>query len=136
MLSLQEKMAEFGFESNDCYEYHVRCLLNSEVRGLRCLNIEGDSDRRMTAFANALSYALEYPNILYYDFTEKIDVPVLVEAQEDRGGIEAPIAPLDRVVSEACAFSEGEETILILDQLQAADFKDHIRIYQFVKDCL
>jgi hypothetical protein len=36
------------------------------------------------------------------------------------------------VVSEACAFSEAEGTILILDQLQAADFREHIRIYKLL----
>src|SRR5690606_28971116 len=37
----------------------------------------------------------------------------------------------DRVVTEACAFSEAERTILVLDQLQAADFADHLRLYAF-----
>ena len=133
MLSLQQKMAEHGFESNDNYEYHVRCLLNSQVVGLRCLNIEGDSDRRMTAFANALSYALEYPNVLYYDFTEKAEPSIVVENSVDRGKIEEPITPLGRIVSEACAFSEAEPTGLILDQLQAADFREQIKIYNLVK---
>ena len=39
---------------------------------------------------------------------------------------------LERAVTEACAYSEGARTILILDQLQAADFADHIRLHRFV----
>ena len=34
-------------------------------------------------------------------------------------------------MTEACAYSEGARCILILDQLQAADFADHIRLYEF-----
>ena len=37
------------------------------------------------------------------------------------------------MLSEACAFSLAEDSILILDQLQAADFRDQIRIYQLLQ---
>jgi hypothetical protein len=138
MPSLREKMAEHGFESNDDYEFQVRCLLESPTRGLRTLNIEGDSERRKTAFANALARALEFPHCLYHDFTERHPPPpdlILPPSKDELGREEPPIEPLDRLVSEACALSEGDPTILILDQLQAADFRDHIRIHRLIADC-
>jgi len=136
MSRLREKMAEHGFESNDDYDFQLRCLLSSPRKGIRCLNIEGDSERRKTAFAHALARALEYPHILYYDFTEQnppAPEVILPPSRDEEGREEAPIENIDQVVSEACAFSEGEETILILDQLQAADFREHIRIYNFLE---
>jgi hypothetical protein len=54
-------MAEHGFESNDDYEFQVRCLLESPTRGLRTLNIEGglgaaqDSLRQRTGPRTGLS---------------------------------------------------------------------------------
>ena len=138
MGSLQRKMADFGFESNDDYEYHLRCLMNSQFNGIKTVNIEGHKGRRKTAFANALGLALKYPNLLYYDFTQKSEAEgkVIIPPSEDEHGIsEPPVSDFDHVMSEACAFSEGEQTVLILDQLQFADFKDHIRIYHFIKSC-
>ncbi|MDX2504415.1 MAG: hypothetical protein QNL62_08060 [Gammaproteobacteria bacterium] len=138
MSSLQKKMAHYGFESNDDYEYHLRCLTNSSFSGIKTINVEGHKGRRKTAFANALGRALEYPNLFYYDFTQKAEAEgkVIIPPSEDEYGIsEAPVSDFDHIMSEACAFSEGEQTILILDQLQAADFKDHIRIYHFIKSC-
>ena len=70
MPSLRDKLARYGFESNDDYEFQVRCLLESPTRALRTLNIEGDSGRRKSAFATALGRALEFPHLLYLDFTE------------------------------------------------------------------
>ena len=136
MGGLREKMAEHGFESNDDYDFQVRCLLSHPREGIRCLNIEGDSERRKTAFANALARALEYPRILYYDFTEQnppLPEVILPPSRDEEGREEPPIDNFDQVMSEACAFSEGEQTILILDQLQAADFREHIRIYNFLQ---
>ena len=69
MPSLIEKLTEHGFESNDDYEFQVRCLLETPTSGIRALNIEGDGERRKTAFANALARALDFPQILYHDFT-------------------------------------------------------------------
>ena len=138
MSTLQRKMADFGFESNDDYEYHLRCLMNSQFKGIKTVNIEGHKGRRKTAFANALGLALKYPNLLYYDFTQKSEAEgkVIIPPSEDEHGIsEPPVSDFDHVMSEACAFSEGEQTVLILDQLQFADFKDHIRIYHFIKSC-
>lgn len=134
--SLQQLMASHGFESNDDYEFQVRCLLDTPFAGIRALNIEGDSGRGRTAFATALARSLEYPHLLYHDFTQRHppqpDV-ILPPSRDELGRQEPPIDPFDQVMSEACAFSEGENTILILDQLQAADFREHIRLYHFLQ---
>ena len=138
MTSLREKMAQHGFESNDDYEFQVRCLLEGPTRTLRTLNIDGDGERRKSAFATALARALEFPHCLYLDFTEAHPVPpdvILPPTQDELGREEPPIEPLDLTVSEACAQSEGEPTVLILDQLQAADFREHIRIHRLIADC-
>jgi hypothetical protein len=135
MTSLREKMAAHGFESNENYDYIVRCLQNTPEPTIRCLNIEGDRGRRKTAFANALAHALEAEHILYHDFTleEPPAQPAVVQINEDNENKnEPPIVLFDRVMSDVCALSEAEKTILILDQLHAADFKDHIRIYRFL----
>ncbi len=136
MSALQKKMAEYGFESNDDYEYHVRCLLSRPTDTIRCFNVQGESDRRKTAFANALANALEFPHVLYYDFTQVSDPfakATLLPSKDENGLAEKEVDVFDRVVSEACAFSEGDDTILIIDQLQVADFRDHIRLYEFLK---
>jgi hypothetical protein len=137
MPSLREKLAEHGFESNDDYEFQLRCLLESPARGVRTLNIEGDGERRKTAFANALAHALDYPHVLYHDFTDEhppLPKVILPPSRDELGREEPPIDPLDQIVSEACAQSEGEPTALILDQLQAADFREHIRIHRLVRN--
>ncbi|MEM1089176.1 MAG: hypothetical protein AAGB27_15490 [Pseudomonadota bacterium] len=128
MPNLRRLMSEFGFESNDDYEYQMRCFLNAPGRNLRCLNIEGELQRRKTAFANALAGALEYPHVLYHDFSQS--EPVLEPEPDEE---QAPLSAFDRVVSEACAYSEAEPTILIIDQLQLADFRHHIRLNTFVR---
>lgn len=136
MSSLRRRMAEHGFESNDHYEDQVRCLLNYRTDGLRCLNVDGESNRRKTAFASALAHALEYPHILYYDFTQHTDPMAKVEVEnlpDEEGETQHPVGPFDRAVSEACAYSEAEKTILIVDQLQAAEFREHIRIFRLVE---
>ena len=136
MSTLQKKMADYGFESNDDYEFHLRCLMNSSFEGIKTINVEGHKGRRKTAFANALGLALDYPNQFYYDFTQTSETEgkAIIPPSEDEHGIsEPPVSDFDHIMSEACAFSEGEPTILILDQLHAADFKDHIRIYHFIK---
>ena len=137
MSNLREKMAKFGFESNDDYEFQLRCLLESPASRVRTLNISGDGERRKTAFANALARALGFSHILYHDFTDEHppqpDV-ILPPSRDEMGREEPPIEPLDEIVSEACAQSEGEHTILILDQLQAADFREHIRIHRLIAD--
>lgn len=128
-------MAEHGFESNIDYGYHVRCLLSQAHDTIPLLNVEGDSGRRKTAFASALATALEYPQQLYHDFTQvhEPQPPVTPpRSQDEQGREEPPIPAFERVMSDACAYSEGEPTILILDQLQAADFREHLRLYRFI----
>jgi hypothetical protein len=136
MMNLRQKMAEYGYESNESYDYVVRCLQSAPGTQIRCLNIEGEAGRRKTAFATALAHALNPAHVLYHDFTQQEPPPPPAPAvkEEDEGGgkQEPPAGLFDRIMNDACAFSEGEKTILILDQLQAADFKEHIRIYDFL----
>lgn len=137
MPSLTSKLTEHGFESNDDYEFQVRCLLETPTSGIRALNIEGDGERRKTAFANALARALDFPQILYHDFTDAhppLPDVILPLSRDELGREEPPIEPLDRIVSEACAQSEGDPTVLILDQLQAADFREHVRLHHLIKN--
>jgi hypothetical protein len=137
MASLREKMGRHGFESNDDYEFQVRCLLERPTDMVRALNVQGDSERRKTAFASALAHALDFPHILYYDFTQQkplLPDVILPPSKDELGREEPPIDPLDQVVSEACALSEADPTVLILDQLQAADFRDHLRLYRLICD--
>lgn len=131
-------MAENGFESNDDYEFQLRCLLESPSRGIRTLNIAGEGERRKTAFANALARSLDFPHLLYHDFTDEsppLPDVILPPSRDELGREEPPIEPLDQILSEACAQSEGEPTVLILDQLHAADFREHIRIHRLVSSC-
>jgi hypothetical protein len=138
-MSLRKKLAEYGFESNDDYDYPLRCLFEADIPHLRCLNISGSSGRRKTALANALGHALDYPHLLYHDFSsaEVPAAPIVLsdEAIAEGGAMEAPLSGFERCLTEACAYSEGARTLLILDQLQAADFHDHIRLYHFVQTC-
>jgi len=138
MSTLQKRMAEFGFESNEDYQYHLRCLMNSQFDGIKTINIEGHKGRRKTAFANAFARALDTPELFYYDFTQKTEIEgkVVIPPSKDEQGISVQaVNNFDHIMSEACAFSEAEQTIIILDQLHTADFKEHIRIYHFIKSC-
>ncbi len=137
MPGLKQRMAENGFECNESYEYVLTALRHNYDKTIPCLNVQGDGGRRKTAFANALANSQDdISNILYHDFTveeEPIPAVVMVRDEDDNGGKQEPaIGALDRILSDACAYSEGENTVLILDQLQAADFKDHIRLYKFL----
>jgi hypothetical protein len=135
-MTLRKTLALHGFESNDDYDFPLRCLFAAPQEHLRCLNLTGAQGRRKTAFANALGLALDYPHRLYHDFSaaEPPPPPIVLstESTEMAESLEAPLTAFERVVTEACAYSEGAKTILVLDQLQAADFKEHIRIYHFV----
>jgi len=133
--NLRDALATHGFESHEDYGYALRCLFEQPGRQLRCLAIEGDCGRRKTAFANALSAALAYPHSLYQDLA------VPAGAAQRSGGddsadadadIHAPSA-LDRLLSDACAYSEAEPTLCVLDQLQTLDFAEHIRLHRFVQ---
>jgi hypothetical protein len=134
-MSLRKNLAAHGFESNDDYEFALRCLFDADLPHLRALHVDGTAGRRKTAFANALAHALDYPHILYHDFAAEVPppapVPVLLE-DGTQGPSEPAATPFDRAMTEACAYSEGARCILILDQLQAADFAEHLRIYEFV----
>ena len=133
-MNLRRALANHGFESNDDYEFPLRCLFDADLPHLRVLHVDGSGGRRKTAFANALAHALEYPHILYHDFTRE-DAPAPPQPVVlDDGSLGAPepgLSAFERIVTEACAYSEGARTILILDQLQAADFEDHIHLYHF-----
>lgn len=136
MSKLRQRMAENGFESNENYDYILKCLQSQPLDSIPCLNIQGDCGRKKTAFANALALSTDTAHILYHDFTQddpaKNFIPKTVVIDDEEGKEEPPIEAFDRILSDACAFSEAESTILILDQLHSADFKDHIRIYQFL----
>ncbi len=135
MATLRERMAEHGFESNIDYAYHVRCVLSQPNEQVPALSVEGDSGRRKTALASALASALEYPQRLYHDFTQQHEPPPRVvppPSKDEDGREEPPIPAFERIMSDACAYSEGEKTVLILDQLQGADFREHIRLYEFL----
>ena len=136
MSSLREKLALNGFESNESYDFQIRCLLSYKPELVRALNIESDGVRRATAFATALAHSLDGEQIVYHDFTQENDpLPTVTrpESKDEDGNQEPPIDAFDRTMSDACAFSEGSQTIVILDQLHAADFREHIRIYKFIK---
>lgn len=133
-MTLRKKLAAFGFESNDDFEYPLRCLFEPELPHLRVLHVDGAGGRRKTAFANALANALGYPHVLYHDFSREAEAASPQAVQFDDGtlgAVEPAADAFDRAMTEACAYSEGARTILILDQLQAADFADHIRLYHF-----
>lgn len=132
-MSLRRRLAEYGFESNDDYDYPVRCLFEAQLDRLRVLHVEGRGGRRKTAFANALAHALEFDHVLYHDFSRPEPVEPLPAAPSEDGQAPEPALPaFERVLIEACAYSEAARTILILDQLQAAAFVDHARLVRFI----
>jgi hypothetical protein len=134
-MTLRRKLAEFGFESNDDYDHALRCLFGQNEPNLRVLHVDGTAGRRKTAFAQALGRALDYPHTIYHDFSATEEAaPPLPVVMED-GTISAPEAApsaFERAMSEACAYSEGSPTLLILDQLQHAHFAEQARLYHFV----
>lgn len=135
-MSLRRRLAAHGFESNDDYEFALRLLFEAQPAGVRCLNIAGESGRRKTALAHALAAALDYPHVLYHDFSQaEPAAPVLVVEAEsgETQAVEAAASAFDRVMTEACAYSEGARVVLILDQIQASEFQDQIRLYQFAQ---
>ncbi len=136
-MSLKRKLAEFGFESNDDYEFALRCLLETEQNQIRCAELVGTVARRKTAFANALALALDYPHRLYHDFSKapESNEPVTIKLEDADTGdakLAKPLSPFERVLTEACAFSESGRTILVLDQLQLCDFSDQLRLFGFI----
>lgn len=137
---LKQRLATHGFVSNADYGYAVHCALSAPIDHLRCIIVEGEAGRRKTAFANALAHSLGYDHVLYYEFTEHseppqpVRIPRAQDEDEDIG--EPPVDELDRIVSEACALSEGEPTVLVLDQLHRTEFRQHLRITEFISSHL
>lgn len=134
-MSLRTRLAEFGFESNDDYDHALRCLFGQQLTHLRVLHVDGNAGRRKTAFAQALGRAMDYPHVLYHDFSAGEPPPSahpIVLEDGSLGVPEAAPSAFERVMTEACAYSEASQTLLILDQLQAAHFADQARLYNFV----
>ena len=134
-MSLRTRLAEFGFESNDDYDHALRCLFGQQLTHLRVLHVDGTAGRRKTAFAQALGRAMDYPHVLYHDFSANEPPPSahpIVLEDGSLGVPEAAPSAFERVMTEACAYSEASQTLLILDQLQAAHFADQARVYNFV----
>jgi hypothetical protein len=135
MKSLKQRLAEYGFIANQNFDYPVQCLMAAQVEHIRCLNVEGRPGRRKTAFAHALAHALGYHHVLYHEFHDQQELPqpVRMPVSDDESPGEKPVEAIDQVISEACALSEGEKTILILDQLQYARFVHHLRLADFIQ---
>lgn len=134
MLVLKDQLAAYGFDSPENHDYAVHCFLTNPTSYVRCLNIAGDAGRRRTAFANALAQALETSHVLYFEFGAEPLKPLVVRVQEGEDlPAEPPTSAFDRVMTEACALSEAEKTVLIIDQMHKAPFREHIRLYEFVK---
>ena len=118
---LGQRLTAHGFASNADYRYPVHCALSAPIEQLRCIIVEGEAGRRKTAFANTPANSLDYDHVLYPEFTTRPEprapVRIAPPPEEEEGVGEPPVDELDRIVSEACAHSEGEPTVLILDQL-------------------
>lgn len=137
MFPLKSSLAEHGFTSTESYDHAVSCFLNNPTSQIRCMNVDGDCGRRRTAFAHALANALEASQVLYYEFGKDKRVPQIIRIQEGEEVVEEPpVEALDRILTEACAQSEGEPTVLILDQLHKTQFLNHIRLYEFIQSGL
>jgi len=134
MFPLKPLLSQHGFTSEENYDHAVRCFLTNPIESIRCLHIDGDCGRRRTAFANSLAYVLGAEQVLYYEFGKDKPIPQIIRIQEGEEVIEEPpVDAFDRVLTEACAQSEAEETILVLDQLHKTQFLNHIRLYEFLK---
>jgi len=134
MFPLKPLLAQHGFTSEESYDHAVRCFLSNPANTIPCLNIDGNCGRRRTAFANALAYALGADHVLYYEFGKDKPVPQIIRIQEGEEIIEEPpVDAFDRILIEACAQSEAEDTVLVLDQLHKTQFLNHIRLYEFLK---
>lgn len=134
MSVLKNQLAEYGFDSPENHDYAVQCFLTNPTNYVRCLNIEGDAGRRRTAFAHALAQALGANHVLYFEFGAEPPKPQIVRVQEGEDlPAEPPTSAFDRIMTEACALSEAEQTVLIIDQMHKAPFREHIRLYEFIK---
>ena len=134
MFPLKPHLSQHGFTSGESYDHAVRCFLTNPTEHIRCLNVDGGCGRRRTAFANALAYALEATQVLYYEFGKDKPVPQIIRIQEGEEIIEEPaVDAFDRVLTEACAQSEAEQTVLVLDQLHKTQFLNHLRLHEFIQ---
>jgi len=133
MHTLKQRMEQYGFISHKDYEYALSCLNNPAIDHIKTLNIEGEAGRRKTAFANALAHALEYQHVLYFEFGLENKAPIVIQFDEDNQSVDAdPMQEFEKTIIETCALSEAETTVLILDQLHLATFKDHMSLYSFI----
>jgi hypothetical protein len=140
MRSLQDRLAEYGFDSRQNHDYSVERFLTAPTDNIRCLNVDGDNQggRRKTAFAHALAQALGVDHVLYFEFgVEESSRPQVVRVQQGEDvPQEPPTQPFDRVMTESCALSEADKTVLIIDQMHKAPFREHIRLFEFIKSKL
>jgi hypothetical protein len=136
-MSLRNDLALYGFESNADYSFALQCVLDAESRHVRCLHVDGSAGRRKTAFANALGSALSYPRICYHDFS-LLNTPAargVVSVEDTASELAEPaMTAFERVITEACAYSESDRCLLIVDQLQAAGFVDQMRLTGFLRN--
>lgn len=133
MYNLKQRMEQYGFVSHKDYEYALGCLNNSAINHIKTLNIEGDAGRRKSAFANALAQALEYKNIRFFEFGLENKSPIVLQFDNDEQTLDIdPMEEFEKIIIESCALSEAESTILIIDQLHLATFKDHMSLYDFI----
>ena len=132
--SLKSLLSKNGFTSSESHDHAVQCFLSNPTDHIRCMHVDGDCGRKRTAFAHALANALRAPQVMYYEFGKDKAVPQIIRIQEGEDIIEEPpIEALDRILTEACAQSEAERTVLILDQLHKTQFLNHIRLYEFLQ---
>jgi len=132
--ALKSRLSHHGFTSSESYDHGVQCFLSNPTDHIRSMHVDGDCGRRRTAFAHALANALEASQVLYYEFGKDKPVPQIIRIQEGEEIIEEPpVDALDRILTEACAQSEAEQTVLILDQLHKTQFLNHIRLYEFLQ---
>ncbi len=135
--NLKQNLADYGFESHEDYGFVVQQLMANNGPSINCLSLTGNSGRRKTAFAHALGNALAFKQTFYHDFSQlKAPEPLLdlPEPEDKTIAKEKPISALNRLVSDACAYSEAENTLLIFDQLQLCDFRHQITIHQLLTD--
>lgn len=137
MFPLKPGLSQHGFTSTESYDHAVSCFLSNPTAQIRCMNVDGDCGRRRTAFAHALANALNASQVLYYEFGKDKRVPQIIRIQEGEEVIEEPpVDAFDRILTEACAQSEAEHTVLILDQLHKTQFLNHIRLFEFIQSGL
>ena len=134
MFPLKTELSKHGFTSTESYDHAVRCFLSSPGSRIRCMNVDGDCGRRRSAFAHALANTLGASQVLYYEFGKDKPVPQIIRVQEGEEVVEEPpVEAFDRILTEACAQSEAEQTVLILDQLHKTQFLNHIRLFEFIQ---